>query len=160
MCSLLPSSSITRLRWYYKAIRLPVPHLPSSLFSCPAYSRSCERNTGPPGLPCNLNVKHAMVSDPEEAGITLPLAAMPVLTSTSITVSSFPTRRLRGSIPSTFRLTAYLLAVLRLKLFVTKKPPRTCYPVAGQPSEAGFAPAGLHDLARPHKRTVPVISGR
>ena len=96
-----------------------------------------------------------MVSDPEEAGIPLPLAAMPVLTSTSITVSSFPSRQLRGSIPSTFRLTAYLLAVLRLKLYVAIQPPRTCYPVAGQPSEAGFAPAGLHDLARPHVKCAP-----
>ncbi len=31
-------------------------------------------------------------------------------------------------IPSTLRLTAYLLAVLRLKLYVTIQPPRTCYP--------------------------------
>ena len=60
-----------------------------------------------------------MVSDPEEADIPLPLAAMPVLTSTTITVSSFPTRQLRGSIPSPLRITAYLLAVLRLKLYVT-----------------------------------------
>src|SRR3990172_7072346 len=156
MCSPLPSGSITRLRWYYKAIRLPVPHLPSSLFSCPAYSLCCERNTGPPGLPCNHNVKHAMVSDPEEAGITLPFAAMPVLTSTPNTVSSFPTRQLRGSIPSTLRLTAYLLAVLRLKSDVTTRPPRTRYPVDGLPSGAGFSPAGLRDLARPHIRTVPI----
>jgi hypothetical protein len=132
-----------------------MPHLPSSLFSCPAYSLCCERNTGPPGLPCNHNVKHAMVSDPEEAGITLPLAAMPVLTSTSITASSFPTRQLRGSIPSTLRLTAYLLAVLRLKLYVAIQPPRTCYPVDGHPSGTGFTPARLHDLARPHNKSVP-----
>src|SRR3990172_5650849 len=155
MCSFLPSSSITRLLWYSEAIRLPVSHLPSSLFSCPAYSLCYERDTGPPGLPCNHNVKHAMVSDPEEAGITLPLAAIPVLTSTSLTVSSFPTRQLRGSIPSSFRLTACLLAVLRLKPDVTTRPPRTRYPVAGRPSGAGFPPAELHDLARPHKRTVP-----
>src|SRR3972149_6383310 len=93
MCSLLSSSSITRLLWYYEAIRLPVPHLPSSLFSCPAYSLCCKRDTGPPGLPCNHNVKHAMVSDPEEAGFTLPFAVMPMLTSTSITVSPFPPHR-------------------------------------------------------------------
>ena len=83
MCSFLSSSSITRLHRYYEAIRLPVPHLSSSLFSCPAYSLCSERDTGPPGLPCNHNVRHAMVSDPEEAGITLPLTAVPVLTSTS-----------------------------------------------------------------------------
>ena len=80
---------------------------------------------------------------------------IPVLTSTFITVSSFPTRRLRGSIPSTFRLTAYLLAVLRLKLDVTIQPPRTCYLVADLPSRAGFSPAWLHDLARPHNKSVP-----
>ena len=48
------------------------------------------------------------------------------------------------------RLTAYLLAVLRLKLDVTVKPPRTCYPADGQPSGAGFSPARTCDLARPH----------
>jgi hypothetical protein len=96
-----------------------------------------------------------MVSDPEEAGTILPLTVMPVLTSTSNTVSSFPTRQLRGSIPSTFRLTAYLLAILRLKLDVTTQPPRTRYPVVGLPSGAGFTPAGLHDLARPHIKSVP-----
>jgi len=69
-----------------------------------------------------------MVSDPGEVSIALPLAAMPMLTSTILTVLSFPTRQLRGSIPSTFRLTAYLFAVLRLKSDVTIRPPRTRYP--------------------------------
>ena len=151
MCSLLPSSGITRLHRYYEAIRLPMPHLPSSLFSCPAYSQNFKRDTGPPGLPCNHHVKHAMVSDPGEAAITLPLAVMPVLTSISLTMSSFPSRQFRGSIPSAFRFTAYLLAILRLKLTVTSQPPRTRYPVVDLPSGTGFPPAGLHDLARPHK---------
>ena len=100
---------------------------------------------------------HAMVSDPGEVSIALPLTAMPMLTSTILTVSSFPTRQLRGSIPSTFRLTAYLLAVLRLRPDVTTRHPRTRYPVDGHPSGAGFTPAGLLDLARPHKYTVPGI---
>src|SRR3989304_7012084 len=141
MCSFLPSSSITRLHWYYEAIRLPVPHLPSFLFSCPAYSLCSERNTGSPGLPCNHIVKHAVVSDPGEAGITLPLTVISVLTSPSCTVSSFPTRPLRGSIPSSFCLTSFLLAVLRLKPVVTTRPPRTRYPVDGLPSGASFTPA-------------------
>ena len=112
----------------------------------------CSReSTGPPGLPCNHNVRHAMVSDPGEAGITLPLAVFPVLTSTILRASSFPMRQFRGSVPSTFWLTAYLLAVLRLKASVTRDPPMTRYPVAGLPSGAGFPPAELHDLARPHK---------
>ena len=116
---------------HYEAIRLPVPHLPFSLFSCPAYSLYSERDTGSPGLPCNHNVRHAMVSDPGEVCGALPLAASHMLTSTVLTVLSFPTKTLRGSFPSSFRLTAYLLAVLRLKLYVTIQPPRTCYPVAG-----------------------------
>jgi len=42
-----------------------------------------EGGTGPPGLPCNPDVRHAMVSDPGEANIALPIAVMSVLTSTS-----------------------------------------------------------------------------
>jgi len=91
-----------------------------------------------------------MVKDPGEAAATLPLTVSPVLTSIHPTMSSFSSRRFRGSFPSSFRLTACLLAVLRLKLYVTAKPPKTRYPVDGLPSGAGFAPAGLHDLARPH----------
>jgi len=125
--------------------------LPPSIISCPAYSNHCKRNKGPPGLPYNHNVKHAMVSDPGEAVITLPITVIPVLTSTIPKLSYFPTRQLRGSFPSAFRFTAYLLAVLRLKLTVTSQPPRTRYPVAGQPSGTGFSPAGLHALARPIK---------
>jgi hypothetical protein len=107
-------------------------------------------SAGPPGLPCNPKVKHAMVSDPGEADTPLPLTGMPIATSAPSTASPFPSRRLRGSIPSTLRLTACLLAVLRLKQCVATLPPRTRYPVAGQPSGAGFPPAGLRDLARPH----------
>jgi hypothetical protein len=145
----LPSSGVTRLRWYYWAIRLPTPHLPFSLFGCPAYSPCREEGARSPRLPHNHNVRHAMVSDPEEASISLPVSSMLVLTSGSTTPSSFPTSHLR-SFPSTFRLTACLLAILRLKLNVTTQPPRTRYPVAGKPSGAGFAPARLCDLARPH----------
>ena len=90
-----------------------------------------EENTGSPGLPCNHNVKHAMVSNPEEVSIALPFTVMPMLTSTLLRMSSFSPRHLRGSIPSTFRLTACLLAVLRLKADVTIILPRTRYPVAG-----------------------------
>ena len=101
---------------------------------------SLEGGVGPPGLPCNHCVRHAMVSDPGEASIFLPFASMLVLTSTSLTVLSFSSRRLRGSFPSTLRLTAYLLAVLRLKHVVTTMPPRTRYPVAGLPSGMVFPP--------------------
>ena len=117
MCSLLSSSSITHLHRYYEAIRLPVPHLPSPLFGCPAYSL-CERDAGSPGLPCNHDVRHAIVSDPGEADISSPLPAISILTSTRNKVSSFPIVLTR-LIP--FSLPAYLLAVLRLKLYVTHK---------------------------------------
>lgn len=113
------------------------------------------RGAGPPGLPRNHNVRHAMVSDPGEADISLPLLAMPVLASTIGTVSPLPLRHFRGSFPSTIRLTACLLAVLRLKHDVTTMPPRTCYPVVGQPSGTGFSPARLRDLARPHSNFNP-----
>jgi len=46
-------------------------------------------------------------------------------------------------------------AVLRLKTNCAINPPRTRYPVAGLPSGTGYPPAGLHDLARPHKCYVP-----
>ena len=115
-----------------------------------------KEGAGSPGLPHNHNVRHAMVSDPEEANISLPIALMFVLTSAPTKASSFPTSHLRGSFSSTLRLTACLLAVLRLKLNVTTQPPRTCYPVAGLPSGAGFSPARLHDLARSHRRSDPL----
>jgi len=50
-----------------------------------------ERGAGSPRLPHNPSVKHAMVSDPGEADISLPLASMSVLASTFCTVLSFPT---------------------------------------------------------------------
>ena len=52
--------------------------------------------------------KHAMVSDPGEASISLPLSSMLVLTSTTLKVLSFSSRHLRGSIP--FNLSAYGLS--------------------------------------------------
>ena len=58
----------------------------------------------------------------------------------------------RGSIPSTLRLTACRLAVLRLISGITPVDPRTHYPVAGQPSGAGISPAKICDLARPHAK--------
>ena len=56
-----------------------------------------------------------MVSDPEEASTSLPFAAVLVLTSVGLMSSSFLSRVLRGSIPSTFRLTARVFAGLRLE---------------------------------------------
>ena len=50
------------------------------------------------------------------------------------------TSRLNFPSRSTFRFTACLLAILRLKLYVTIKPPRARYPVVGRPSAAGSHP--------------------
>src|SRR3972149_1066761 len=132
MCGLLSSSRVTRLLRYYETIRLPVPDFASLPLQLSGILPLQKESTGPPGCPCNPNVRHAMVSDPGEANIVLPLTPMLVLTSTSIKVLSFSSRHLRGSIPSTFRLTAYLLAVLRLKHIVANMPPQTRYPVVGQ----------------------------
>ena len=33
--------------------------------------------------------------------------------------------------------------------------PKTRYPVVGLPSGTGFTPAEIHDLARPHNKSVP-----
>jgi len=92
---------------------------------------ACSCGQPSPCIPHNHNVKHAMVSDPGEVNIFLPLASMFILASTSWTVSSFPSWPFRGPIPSTFRLTVCLLAVLSIKPDVTIRPSRTCYPVVG-----------------------------
>jgi len=92
-----------------------------------------------------------MVSAPGEADISLPLTVIPVLTSTSITVLSFPTRQFRGSIPSTLRLTAYLL----LKILCYHRASKDSLLVGWSTFRAGFTPAEIHDLARPHNKSVP-----
>ena len=149
-CDVLSSSGITRLHRYYDAIRLPLPRLPFSLYyRLSGILALKQENRGPPGLPHIRNVRHAMVSDPGEVPLTCH-SPVDMLTSVIITTSSLSTINFRGSIPSTLRLTAYRLAVLRLISGIAPVDPRTRYPVAGQPSGAGFAPAKICDLARPH----------
>lgn len=109
-----------------------------------------KEGAGSPRLPRNRDVKHATVSDPGEADDYLPGALPSVLASAITKASPSPYTNLRGSIPSTLRLAACLLAVLRLKRVVTNTPPRTCYPVTGLSSGAGTSPARLRDLAWPH----------
>ena len=96
-------------------------------------------------MPHIHNVRHAMVSDPGESPLTCRLPA-DILTSVITTTSSLSTNSFRGSFPSTFRLTAYRLPILRLISGITPLDPRTRYPVAGQPSGAGYAPARICDL--------------
>ncbi len=141
MCGILSSSGITRLHQYYDAIRLPALDLPFSLFGRPAYSHLWKQVQGLPGYRI-ITMSDMPWSPTPGKWARLAKSARPMLTSTSTTVSSFPTRHFRGSIPSTNRLTACLLAVLRLKKNVTTLPPKTRYPVAGLPSGTGFPPAG------------------
>ncbi len=67
-----------------------------------------EENAGPPGLPCNHYVRHAMVSDPEEANISLPVSLMLVLTSVISNCVVLPIASLTGLFP--FNLAAYGLS--------------------------------------------------
>ena len=153
-CDVLSSSRITRLHRYYDVIRLPLPRLPFSLYYRLSGILALKQEIrGPPGLPHIRNVRHAMVSDPGEASLTCHSPA-DMLTSVRITTSSLSTINFRGSIPSTLRLTAYRLAVLRLISGIAPVDPRIRYPVAGQPSGAGFTPAKICDLARPHNAFI------
>ena len=106
-CDVLSSSRITRLHWYYNAIRLPLLHLPSFLYyQLSGILTSKQENRGSPGLPHIHFVRHAMVSDPEEVLRDLPFATS-ILTSVSINTSSLSTTLTR-LIP--FNLTAYGLS--------------------------------------------------
>jgi hypothetical protein len=69
-----------------------------------------------------------MVFDPGEADAFLPLSFAIRVDFRQLRSSSFPTVEFRGSIPSTFRLTACLLAVLRLKLDVTAQASKDLLP--------------------------------
>jgi len=125
-----------------------------SLFGCPAYSPFQKEGEGPPGLPHNRYVRNATVSDHEGANISLPVSSMFVLTSNPPNAPSSPARHLRGSSLQPFGLRPACSPML--KAVVATQPPRTCYPVAGQPSRTGFAPTRLCDLARPHWRCDPL----
>jgi len=100
---------------------------------------SQEENAGPPGLPHNPNVRHAKVSDPEEANTSLPLTVMLMLTSTNFTVSSFLLSLLTGLNP--FNLAAFGLPARCPTLKAE------CYHSASKDSLPGGWPAfrgGLH----------------
>ena len=75
-CDVLSSSGITRLHRYYDVIRLPLPHLPFSLYyRLSGILAFRQEFRGSPGLPHIRNVQHAMVSDPGEASTDLPFAS-------------------------------------------------------------------------------------
>ncbi len=84
LCHLLSSSGITRLRWYYETIRLPMSDkLRLSNYGCWSPLPSMEANIGSPGLPCCRCVMHAMVSGPGRRRSKATIAP-PVLTSASL----------------------------------------------------------------------------
>ncbi|MCI5114084.1 MAG: hypothetical protein D3912_04495 [Candidatus Electrothrix sp. AX1] len=82
-----------------------------------------------------------MVSDPEEANIALPSNSGACVDFHFYYSVLLPNATITGLNPFNLWLTAYLFAILRLKLRVATQPPKTRYPVAGQPSGAGFTPA-------------------
>ena len=107
-CDVLPSSRITNLHRDYDAIRLPLPHLSSSLYyRLSDILTSLQESRGSPGLPHIHYVRHAMVSDPEEMPLTCH-SPMDILTSVSITTSSLSILTLSRLNP--FNLTAYGLS--------------------------------------------------
>ena len=108
ICGLLSSSGVTRLHRYYEPIRLPAHFLPSSLFGCYGILPLREECAGSPGLPRNHIVKHAMVSDPEEVNIPLPLTVLSILTSDIFHCVVLPSASLTGLNP--FCLSAYGLS--------------------------------------------------
>ena len=98
---------------------------------------------------------------PRGADRAKPLAARSVLTSGLCDpVVLSPLLRFRGSVPSAFRLTACVLAVLRLRLGITPRAPRTRYPAAGQalPGRDSL-PLDLFKAALPG-RTTNSVSGK
>ncbi len=73
-----------------------------------------------------------MVTDPVEASNAKPIfghAHMDFRQSESVVLRNLQFSRLNPF--NQFRLTAYMLAVLRLKFEITLSPPRTRYPAAG-----------------------------
>jgi hypothetical protein len=67
-----------------------------------------EENTGPPGLPRNPDVRHAMVTDPGEVNTPLPLTVVSILTSVTKYCVVLPDASFTGLNP--FNLSAYGLS--------------------------------------------------
>ena len=66
-------------------------------------------DVGSPRLPYNHNIRHAMLSDPGEADVPLPVTEIPVLTSTISKMSSFSISSITRL--NHFSLTAYGVSV-------------------------------------------------
>jgi len=127
--------TLTLLIWvlpsaHYEVIRLPAPNLPSSLFGCPAYShvrKKCRVSQVAAQTQCLTCHGHRPRGSKHLLAISVDVC-VDFHFLNSVVLPIFP---FRGSIPSTLRLTACLLAVLRIKPDVTIRSSRTCYPVVG-----------------------------
>ena len=149
-CDRLPSSGITRLHWYYAIIRLPTGYLPSSLYYHLSGILSLLKDpAGYPGLPHIPNVQHAMLSDPEEAEEHLPFA-LPCVDFRHVQLrrpSHFVLTRLNHF---SLRLRPVVLIALCLTFGITPAGPGSSIQWLACLTGAGFTPAGICDLARPH----------
>ena len=96
---------------------------------------------GPPGLLSPRHVMHAMVSDPGEVTRSCHIGSTHIGFRMVNGVALPGSHKFRGSIPSTSRLTACMLVVIRLKSGITPFPPMTHYPAVGDLTGAGFPPA-------------------
>ena len=133
MCGLLSSSGITRLHRYYEAIRLPMfASSASPITVVGALSHPWKRTWGLPG--CRVVLLSCMPwSRTPGRGHRLAICGgFRIGFHWSERVALSQRACFRGSIPSTFWLTAYMLAVLRMRSGITALPPRTRYPAAGQ----------------------------
>ena len=132
LCCLLSSGGVTRHLRYYETIRLPMLVSSASPVTVVGTLSHLGREHGVSRV-ATLSLCHACHGlRPRGADTAKPISAAPVLASAALSASPFPiVFTFRGSIPSAFRLTAYMLAVLRLRLGITPRPPRTRYPAAG-----------------------------
>ena len=115
ICRLLPSSGITRLRWYYEAIRLPAAVLPSSLWAVvghtlglsPLIALNCfSESSGRVSRVAVQSLCHACHGlRPRGSDHHLTLAVMPVLTSAHFDAVILPVDLITGLYP--FNLSAY-----------------------------------------------------
>ena len=173
ICRLLPSSGITRLRWYYETIRLPATDLPSSLWAVvghtlglsPLTSLSCSAESS--GRVSRVAVQsqcHACHGlRPRGSRHTLTFSVVPMLTSAHFDAVVLPVDLLTGLYP--FNLSAYGLRArwptLRVQHYCCD-PQGLATRWLAKPSEMGFSPTRLHGIARSlqNRRPAPVSGSR
>ena len=155
VCYLLSSGGITRLLWYYEVIRLPMPDSSACLLSVVGTLFHPWKRTW--GLPGCRTVSMSYMPWSKTPGKLLRTARGALMAPVLPFHIDFrharkrrPSRlQFRGSIPSTFRLTACMLALLRLSSGSPRFTPRARYP-------AGAALPGRGS----HPRDCTTLPGR